>query len=209
MGRRRGGHHPVRGREGNLLNELGHRPSRVPSPPERSAAGPGWDDPGLVFAEPWQGRAYALAHGLTDGLTDGLSADGVRTELRQVLADVPGSLYFESVVHALERAVVTEGDQIGLRRARLHAGSYPVDDPEHGPIRVLSLRVDDGNRSWAAAMTGRELWSRARYLEAYWGESAAGLRLFDRHERLLRDVPVELERLHHLLDDVLFLPLAD
>jgi hypothetical protein len=170
-----------------------------------------WNDEELVFAEPWQGRAAALARAWAEraenrGFCSGPSA---------TLADDPTARYFESVVGALEAAALgsgeVEADQ--LDRARLSAATYAVTDPEHGAIEVLSLLVDEGNRVWAVPLFGLVEWRRVHHLEAYWGSDpsspVAGIRAFDRVERLLADVPVERAKLERLLSDVLFPPLLD
>ncbi|MFD4971672.1 hypothetical protein [Streptomyces sp. NPDC058424] len=170
-----------------------------------------WNDEELVFAEPWQGRAAALARAWVERAEDG----AFRSGLTATLSQDPTARYFESVVGALEAAALGSGraaaDQ--LDRARLTAATYAVTDPEHGAIDVLSLQVDDGNRLWAVPLFGLVDWRRVRHLEAYWAgdpaSSVAGIRAFDRQERLLTDVPVDREKLQRLLSDVLFPPLLD
>ncbi|GAA3652496.1 hypothetical protein GCM10022237_10450 [Nocardioides ginsengisoli] len=167
-----------------------------------------WNDDELVFAEPWQGRAAALARAWVDAA----EAGAFRSGLSATLAEDPTARYFESMVGALEAAALGSGrvaaDQ--LDRARLTAATYAVTDPEHGAIEVLSLLVDEGNRVWAVPLFGLVDWRRVHHLEAYWGSapssSVAGIRAFDREERPLADVPVERAKLERLLSDVLFPP---
>lgn len=165
-----------------------------------------WDDDELVFAEPWQGRASALARAWVAEAGD----RAFRTGLSGMLAERPSAPYFESVVEALEGAALDSGrvTEEELERARLTSAAYAVVDAEQGPIQVLSLEIADGHEVWAAPLLGPVDWHRLSFLEAYWGRvetsPVAGVRAFDGEERLLADVGVERGELERLLTRVLF-----
>jgi nitrile hydratase accessory protein len=65
------------------------------------------DNGALVFAAPWEGRAFAIAVTLIDHL--GLPWDEFRLRLIAAIGDDPERSYYESWVAALERLVVDHG----------------------------------------------------------------------------------------------------
>ena len=71
------------------------------------AAAPPRDNGELVFTEPWQARAFALAVTLVDAL--GLDWDEFRRRLIAQIAHDPNRAYYESWAAALEDLVVDYG----------------------------------------------------------------------------------------------------
>ncbi|HEY7137074.1 MAG TPA: nitrile hydratase accessory protein [Acidimicrobiia bacterium] len=65
------------------------------------------DNGSVVFAAPWEGRAFALAVTLVERL--GLPWDEFRLRLMAAIEDDPDRPYYESWVVALERLVVERG----------------------------------------------------------------------------------------------------
>lgn len=87
-----------------------------------------------VFAEPWEGRAYALAIEAVDRL--GLEWDQFRQRLIAAIADDPERPYYASWVVALERLMLEGGtateDELRAERAeaaayRYHEGSADIE----------------------------------------------------------------------------------
>ena len=69
------------------------------------------DNGSLVFAAPWEGRAFAIAVTLVERL--GLPWDEFRLRLMNAVAEDPARPYYESWVAALERLVL-ERDVCGV-----------------------------------------------------------------------------------------------
>jgi nitrile hydratase accessory protein len=62
----------------------------------------------LVFAAPWEGRAFGLAAAYVE--STGVGWPAFRTHLVAAIADLPeGTPYYEAWVEALERLVVAHG----------------------------------------------------------------------------------------------------
>ena len=61
----------------------------------------------LVFAAPWEGRAFAMAVGLVDAL--GLDWEEFRTRLIEAIDEAPERAYYESWLAALERLAADHG----------------------------------------------------------------------------------------------------
>lgn len=67
-------------------------------------AAPPRDNGELVFASPWEGRAFALAVAVVEHA--GLPWDAFRLRLIDAIADAPDRPYYESWAAALESLVV-------------------------------------------------------------------------------------------------------
>lgn len=96
-----------------------------------------------VFAEPWEGRAFAMAVDLV-GRT-GLSWEAFRSRLVAAIGDDPHRPYYESWVVALEGLVLGVGAVDGdrLARARRAAASYRYHEQGRGDVEVFPLRPDE------------------------------------------------------------------
>jgi nitrile hydratase accessory protein len=117
-----------------------------------------------VFAEPWEGRAFAMALDVVE--RSGLPWEEFRRRLVAAIADDPQRPYYESWVVALERlvldtAAVTAED---LERARSHAAAYRYDEPGVGDIEVFPVQPDEDTlRAMLAAMFQGPWWAQIRY----------------------------------------------
>ena len=97
-----------------------------------------------VFAEPWEGRAFAMAVDLV--ARAGLSWEEFRTRLVAAITADPHRPYYESWVVALESlaletTAVSAGD---LARERDVAASYRYHEEGRGDVEVFPIRVPDG-----------------------------------------------------------------
>lgn len=164
-----------------------------------------------LFAEPWEGRAFAMALDVVD--RSGGSWEDFRTRLVAAIAEDGTRPYYASWVVALERlvvetAAVTEPD---LDRARSRAAAYRYDEDGLGDVEVFPIRPELARELLGETFSGR--WSadlgprpvadvaeRCRHAELYrrWsagGPTSRGLRLFDGEDRPLLDVALPDPRL--------------
>jgi nitrile hydratase accessory protein len=96
-----------------------------------------------VFAEPWEGRAFAMAVELV--ARSGLPWEAFRSRLVAAIGDDPHRPYYESWVVALERLVLDTGavDGGALARERRTAASYRYHEQGVGDVEVVPLRPDE------------------------------------------------------------------
>jgi hypothetical protein len=168
------------------------------------------DEP--VFAEPWEGRAFAMAIDVVDRV--GGSWEAFRTRLVAAIAEDPARPYDASWVVALERlvletAAVTEAD---LDRARNGAAAYRYDEQGVGDVEVFPIRAQPVVVVDLLTETVRQLppaaepddvptpADRCRHVELYrrWSDGAPrswGLRLFDGDDGALVDIALPQPRL--------------
>jgi nitrile hydratase accessory protein len=94
-----------------------------------------------VFAEPWEGRAFAMAVDVVARV--GLPWESFRARLVAAIADDPHRAYYESWVVALEGLVVDAGavSVDGLDRARDQAASYRYHEHGVGDVEVFPIRL--------------------------------------------------------------------
>jgi len=97
----------------------------------------------VALAEPWQGRAVALALETVHSL--GLPWDAFRQELIAAIADDQRRPYYSSWLVALERFVV---DHAGtgceeLMAHRMLAAAYRTDEAGHEDLEVFPIEVDE------------------------------------------------------------------
>jgi len=160
-----------------------------------------------VFAEPWEGRAFAMALELVE--RGGLTWDDFRLRLIAAITADPHRPYYQSWVIAVEQlaldtAAVTLDD---IEIARRHAAAYRFDDVALGDVEVFPLDVattDLGDLldtvaggPWGSLVTTERI-DRAQlgecgHAELYrtWADGAPsswGLRLFDRNDSPMLDV---------------------
>ena len=105
-----------------------------------------------VFAEPWEGRAFAMAVDVV--ARAGLSWEEFRTRLVAAIADDPHRPYYASWVVALESlaldiAAVSADD---LAHERDLAASYRYHEDGLGDVEVFPIRVPDGLPPGLAAL---------------------------------------------------------
>jgi nitrile hydratase accessory protein len=96
-----------------------------------------------VFAEPWEGRAFAMAVDLV--ARSGLPWEAFRSRLVAAIGDDPHRPYYESWVVALEGLVLDTGavDGAALARERRTAASYRYHERGLGDVEVFPLRPDE------------------------------------------------------------------
>ena len=117
-----------------------------------------------VFAEPWEGRAFAMALDVVDRA--GLPWEEFRRRLMAAIGEDPQRPYYASWVVALERlaldtAAVTPGD---LDRARAGAAAYRYDEPGLGDVEVFPVQPDeDGLQALLTAMFQGPWWDQIRF----------------------------------------------
>ena len=96
-----------------------------------------------VFAEPWEGRAFAMAVDVVG--RSGLPWEAFRTRLVAAIADDPQRPYYESWVVALEGLVLDAGAVTApeLARQRDVAASYRYHEAGRGDVEVFPVRLDE------------------------------------------------------------------
>jgi nitrile hydratase accessory protein len=96
-----------------------------------------------VFAEPWEGRAFAMAIDVV--ARSGLSWEAFRSRLVAAVTDDPHRPYYESWVVALEALVLDVGavSPDDLAREHDHAASYRYREQSLGDVEVFPVRVGD------------------------------------------------------------------
>jgi len=96
-----------------------------------------------VFAEPWEGRAFAMAVDVV--ARTGLPWEAFRTRLVAAIADDPQRPYYESWVVALEGLVLEAGAVTAseLARQRDVAASYRYHEAGRGDVEVFPVRLDE------------------------------------------------------------------
>lgn len=96
-----------------------------------------------MFAEPWEGRAFALAVETVDRM--GLPWDAFRERLMAAIADDPERPYYESWLVALERLVLDHhaAEPDDLSKNRMQAASYRVDELGHGDLEIFPVAVTE------------------------------------------------------------------
>lgn len=141
------------------------------------------DEP--VFAEPWEGRAFAMAVDVI--ARTGRPWDDFRVHLVAAVTADPHRPYYESWVVALEALAGEEGvSAADLDRRREAAGSYRYHEDGLGDVEVRPLRPDE----WPAHVGALD---RCRHVERYrtWREGSSSpwrLRAFDATDAVLLDV---------------------
>ncbi|MEO5899050.1 MAG: nitrile hydratase accessory protein [Ilumatobacteraceae bacterium] len=172
-----------------------------------TAAWPTAGDGEPVFAEPWEGRAFAMALELVE--RGELTWDDFRVRLIAAIAADPHRPYYESWVIAVEQlaldtAAVTRDD---IEIARSRAAAYRFDDDVLGDVEVFPLDVattdladlldtvsnGPGGSSLSAATIDRAQLRTCGHAELYrtWAGGAPsswGLRLFDRDDAPMLDL---------------------
>jgi len=96
-----------------------------------------------LFAEPWEGRAFALALQLLE--RTGLPWEAFRSRLVAAIDADPHRPYYESWLLALE-ALALDVDAVApdaLARQRAAAASYRYHDAELGDVEVVPVRMDE------------------------------------------------------------------
>jgi hypothetical protein len=170
------------------------------------SAWPGATEGEPMFAEPWEGRAFALAFDVIG--RRGRSWDDFRDRLIDAIAEAPARPYFESWVIALERLVVEDVavPPAELHRERAAAATYRYADPVLGEIDVMSLRVADGQLATVLAALGDEIVAatqqhvpHCRFADVFTshpadGAKECGVRLFAADGSLLVHIPVDRHR---------------
>lgn len=96
-----------------------------------------------VFAEPWQGRAFALAVETVERL--GVGWDEFRAELMAAIDRHPQRPYYESWLEALERFTLSHNaaEATDLSTQRMRAASYRLDEPGNGDIEIFPIQVNE------------------------------------------------------------------
>jgi nitrile hydratase accessory protein len=99
------------------------------------------DDP--LFAEPWEGRAFALAIETVDRLR--LPWDSFRRRLIVAIAEAPDRPYYESWLVAVERLVLDHhaAGPADLATHRMRAASYRVDEAGLGDVEIFPIAVTE------------------------------------------------------------------
>ncbi|MDQ1423056.1 MAG: hypothetical protein QOD72_554 [Acidimicrobiaceae bacterium] len=96
-----------------------------------------------VFAEPWEGRAFALAVETVDRL--GLQWTVFRERLVAAIADEPNRPYYESWLVTLERLVLDHhvAEPGDLAAHRMQAASYRVDEHAAGDVEIFPVAITE------------------------------------------------------------------
>ena len=116
-----------------------------------------------VFAEPWQGRAVALAVETVHAL--GLRWDEFQARLSAAIAADPDRPYYASWLQALERLVV---DHAGATREelttrRLALAGYRTDEVGHDDLEAFPLVTDEVTLSALLAEVFEGWWRHIRF----------------------------------------------
>ena len=153
------------------------------------------DDGEPVFAEPWEGRAFAMAVDLVGRA--GLSWEEFRTRLVAAIGDDPHRPYYESWVVALESLAVDTAAVAAddLARQRDVAASYRYHEEGVGNVEVFPIRVPDDLPEMIAALgpvTQIDV-AACRHAERYRVLPAGEwrVRAFDATNALLLDEPAD------------------
>ena len=151
-----------------------------------------------VFAEPWEGRAFAMAVDVVSRC--GLPWEAFRSRLVAAIAADPHRPYYESWVVALEELVVATGavSDAELADRRQDVATYRYHDAALGDVEVVPVRLDSAELraildtiAVAGATAGRVDLADVRHAERY--RPAAGewrFRLFDATDTVVLDVPL-------------------
>ena len=119
---------------------------RSPEPPPCSAGRRAWpaEDGEPVFAEPWEGRAFAMALDVVERA--GLPWEDFRTPARRGDRGGPAA----AVLRVLGRRARAAGARrrrpsraADLDRARNRAAAYRYDEPGLGDVEVFPVRPDE------------------------------------------------------------------
>jgi nitrile hydratase accessory protein len=148
-----------------------------------------------VFAEPWEGRAFAMVVDVV--ARSGLPWESFRTRLVAAISDDPHRAYYESWVVALEGLVVAAGavSTDDLARERDHAASYRYHEHGRGDVEVFPLRVAELPAVVATLKLGAPFdVAMCRHAERYRVVDGGRpgewrFRAFDGTDALLLDVP--------------------
>jgi len=146
-----------------------------------------------VFAEPWEGRAFAMAVDVVH--RNGWSWEAFRTRLVAAIGDDPHRPYYESWVVALEQLVLDRGAVAAddLARERGAAASYRYHEHGLGDVEVVPLRLGDELPAVLAALGVAEPFDVAacRHAEHYRVLPAGEwrCRAFGAADAVLLDVP--------------------
>jgi Nitrile hydratase beta subunit, N-terminal len=127
-----------------------------------SSGGPARDGQ-PVFAEPWEGRIFAVAVETVGRL--GLPWDAFRQRLVAAIADAPLRPYYESWLAALERLVLehhaAEPEELAAQRMR--AASYRVDERGNGDVEIFPIAVTEANLRGALDRLFTRWWPHIRF----------------------------------------------
>lgn len=147
-----------------------------------------------VFAEPWEGRVFAMAVDLV--ARSALPWESFRSRLVTAITDDPNRPYYESWVVALEGLVLDAGavSVDDLARARETSAGYRYHEHGVGDVEVFPVRVADELPAVIAALDLVAPFDVAacRHAERYRVVAPAGgwrFRAFDADDTLLLDVP--------------------
>jgi nitrile hydratase accessory protein len=147
-----------------------------------------------VFAEPWEGRAFAMAVDVVH--RSGLPWEAFRSRLVAAIAAEPHRGYYESWVVALEQLVLDDGAVApgDLASRREAAASYRYHEHGLGDVEVFPVRVPDELPGVVAALGLAAALDVAacRHAERYRVLPAGEwhFRAFDAADALLLDVAV-------------------
>ena len=119
------------------------------------------DEP--VFAEPWEGRAFALSVETVERLA--VPWDAFRQRLIAAIDDDPHRPYYESWLAALERLVLDHhaADADELATQRMRAASYHVDEMGNGDVEIFPLAVSEARLHAALELLFTRYWSNVRF----------------------------------------------
>jgi nitrile hydratase accessory protein len=116
-----------------------------------------------VFAEPWEGRAFALAVETVERL--GLPWDAFRERLVAAIAEAPNRPYYESWLSALERLVLDHhaAEPDDLATHRMQAASYRVDELGNGDVEIFPVAVTETRLHGALVRLFTHWWPHIRF----------------------------------------------
>ena len=101
------------------------------------------DDGEPVFAEPWEGRAFAMALDVVE--RSGIPWESFRRRLVAAIDEDPHRAYYASWLTALERLVVAEQavSADDLVAARNRAAAYRYDEDGVGDVEVFPIQASE------------------------------------------------------------------
>ena len=116
-----------------------------------------------LFAEPWEGRAFALAVETVDRL--GVPWDVFRQQLIAAIASDQHRPYYESWLAAFEQLVLEQraagADELAI--ARMRAASYRVDEPGNGDLEIFPIAVTEARLRAALDVMLMRWWPNIRF----------------------------------------------
>lgn len=116
-----------------------------------------------VFAEPWEGRAFALAVQTVERM--GLAWDEFRQRLIAEITLDPHRPYYESWLAALERLVLDNQatDAAGLAEYRMRSASYRTDESGGGDTEIFPIAVTENSVRHALDVMFLRWWPNIRF----------------------------------------------